>query len=96
MSLCKLNINGEKTLIILSGLNSIHPTFIQEAISDNRYDEVDILALIDHLKAVGGTKYSKNISIAQTNIYDENIGGTWEPKEALENRNIVIVEMDLL
>ena len=82
---------GKNPYYFLSGLNSIHPTFIQEAISDNRYDEVDILALIDHLKAVGGTKYSKNISIAQTNIYDENIGGTWEPKEALENRNIVIV-----
>ena len=52
---------------------------------------MDILTLIDHLKAVGGSKYSKNISFAQTNIYDKDIGGSWEPKKDLENRNIVIL-----
>ena len=82
---------GKNPFYYLSGLYSIHPTFIQEAISDQRYDEVEILSLIEHLKEVGGTKYTKNISVAQLNIYDKEIDGRWSPKSNIENKNVLIL-----
>tara|TARA_B100000795_G_C22806749_1_gene445499 strand:+ start:4323 stop:5936 length:1614 start_codon:yes stop_codon:yes gene_type:complete len=82
---------GKNPFYYLSGLYSIHPTFIQEAISDQRYDEVEILSLIEHLKEVGGTKYSKNISIAQMNIYNQEIDGKWSPKDDFESKNVLIL-----
>ena len=50
---------GKNPYYYLSGLYSIHPTFIQEAIGDKRYDELEILTLIDHLKEVGGSNIVK-------------------------------------
>lgn len=82
---------GKNPYYYLSGLYSIHPTFIQEAIGDKRYDELEILTLIDHLKAVGGSKYSKNISVAQMNIYNEEHQGKWSPKDELQGKNILIL-----
>lgn len=82
---------GKNPYYYLSGLHSIHPTFIQEAIGDKRYDELEILSLIDHLNEVGGSKYSKNISVAQMNIYNEESEGEWCPRNDIEGKNILIL-----
>lgn len=82
---------GKNPYYYLSGLNSIHPTYIQEAISDNRYDELEILSLIDHLKEVGGKKYTKNILDSQKNIYDKEILGQWKPKSIIKDKDVLII-----
>ncbi len=41
---------GMNPFYFLAGQNGIHPTYIQEIIQDNRYDEEYILAAIDFLK----------------------------------------------
>src|SRR5690606_28661363 len=40
---------GSNPYYYLSGKYGIHPTYIQEMLSDSRYDEEDILAVINHL-----------------------------------------------
>jgi 4-hydroxy 2-oxovalerate aldolase len=82
---------GKNPYYYLSGLYSIHPTFIQEAIGDKRYDELEILSLIDHLNEVGGSKYSKNISVAQMNIYNEEVDGEWCPRSDIEGKDVLIL-----
>lgn len=45
---------GANPFYYLAGQYGIHPTYIQEMLQDSRYSEEDILAVIDHLKIVGG------------------------------------------
>ncbi|MFM6276754.1 MAG: aldolase catalytic domain-containing protein, partial [Dolichospermum sp.] len=48
---------GTNSYYYLAGKYAIHPTYIQEMLTDARYIEEDILAVIDHLKSVGGKRF---------------------------------------
>jgi 4-hydroxy 2-oxovalerate aldolase len=82
---------GMNPYYFLAGQNGIHPTYIQEMIQDNRYNEEDILAVIDHLKIKGGKKFSlSNLELAR-NFYSDKIEGNWEPEKILKNKSILIL-----
>ena len=82
---------GTNTFYYLAGKYGIHPTYIQEMISDSRYDEEDILAVIEHLKSEGGKKFNINTLEAARNFYSGEPTGTWNPVEAIYNREVVII-----
>ena len=42
----------------MAGKHGIHPTYIQEMLSDSRYSEEDIISVIEHLQKEGGKKFS--------------------------------------
>lgn len=82
---------GTNTFYYLSGKYGIHPTYIQEMLGDSRYDEEDVLAVIDHLRIEGGKKYSANTLDAARHFYSGEPRGSWRPSELFENRDIVIL-----
>ena len=49
---------GTNPYYYLSGKYGIHPTYIQEMLSDARFSEEDVLAVIEHLRKEGGKKFS--------------------------------------
>ncbi|MBD8071096.1 aldolase catalytic domain-containing protein [Bacillus sp. PS06] len=82
---------GTNTYYYLAGKFGIHPTYIQEMLSDSRYIEEDILAVIDYLKLEGGKKFSINTLEAARNFYKGEPTGTWKPKDIISGREVLII-----
>lgn len=82
---------GINTYYYLAGKYGIHPTYIQEMLGDSRYSEVDILAAIEHLKLVGGKKFSLSTLESSRQFYSGEPRGTWSPKDAISGRNVLIL-----
>lgn len=82
---------GSNPYYYLSGKYGIHPTYIQEMLSDPRFNEEDILAAIDLLKQGQGKKFNVNALDATRHLYKEGSEGVWEPSELLSNRDVLIL-----
>jgi 4-hydroxy 2-oxovalerate aldolase len=82
---------GINTYYYLAGKYGIHPTYIQEMLGDSRYSEVDILAAIEHLKLVGGKKFSLSTLESSRQFYSGEPRGEWSPASDIEGRNVLIL-----
>lgn len=82
---------GTNPYYYLSGKYGIHPTYIQEMLSDSRYDEEDILAVIEHLRVEGGKKFSTGALSNARNFYKGIPKGGWQPKSEIEGRNVLLL-----
>lgn len=82
---------GTNPFYFLAGKYGIHPTYIQEMLQDSRYNDEDILAVIDHLKVIGGKKFSFDTLDTARHFYSEKPSGTCDPKRIIENRMVLIV-----
>ncbi|GGX60322.1 aldolase catalytic domain-containing protein [Saccharospirillum salsuginis] len=82
---------GSNFFYFLAGKYSIHPTYIQEMIQDARYREEDILAVIEHLRQVGGEKFkSATLDVARS-FYNGEVCGNWSPKTSLKGKDVLIL-----
>lgn len=82
---------GTNPYYYLAGKYSIHPTYIQTMLSDARYDEEDVLAVIEHLRIEGGAKYDMNTMDAAREFYGGEATGTWSPRDMLEGREVLLL-----
>ena len=82
---------GTNPFYYLAGKYGIHPTYIQEMLGDERYDDEDILAVIDHLREAGGSKFSVNTLDGARNFYSGPPQGTWAPAEMMQGRDVLIL-----
>jgi 4-hydroxy 2-oxovalerate aldolase len=82
---------GTNPYYYLAGKYGIHPTYIQEMIGDARYSDEDILAVIDHLRAEGGRKFSFGSLDGARNFYRGKPRGTWKPAELMAGRDVLIL-----
>jgi len=82
---------GTNPYYYLAGKYGIHPTYIQEMLGDARYDEEDILAVVDHLRNEGGKKFSFNTLDGARQFYDGDARGSWTPADIIEGREVLIL-----
>ncbi|WP_252107374.1 MULTISPECIES: aldolase catalytic domain-containing protein [unclassified Halomonas] len=82
---------GTNPYYYLAGKYGIHPTYIQEMLSDSRYDEEDVLAVIEHLRVEGGKKFSVNTLDAARRFYCVDAQGSWSPKTAFSGCNVLLL-----
>jgi 4-hydroxy 2-oxovalerate aldolase len=82
---------GTNPFYYLAGKYGIHPTYIQQMLSDSRYDEADVLAVIEYLKKVGGNKFSSDALDAARKFYQDPAIGEWRPEAALAGKEILII-----
>lgn len=82
---------GKNPYYYLAGQFGIHPTYIQEMLNDPRYGEAEILSVLEHLREVGGKKFSTEILDAGRQIYGGESAGRWAPVEMIEGRDVLIV-----
>ncbi len=82
---------GMNPYYYLSGKNSIHPTFVQVMLSDPRYDEEDILTVINNLSKTGGQKFSLQTLESGRNFYKDKPHGTWSPLSLIQSREVLII-----
>lgn len=82
---------GTNPYYYLSGKYGIHPTYIQEMLGDTRFGEEDLLAVIDHLRADGGKKFSVNTLEGARQFYRDNPQGSWQPATVMAGREVLIL-----
>ena len=82
---------GTNPYYYLGGKYGIHPTFIQEMLADSRYSDVDIFAVLEHLRSDGGKKYSKTSLDDARCFYNGDPNGTWRPSDEFANRDVLIL-----
>lgn len=75
----------------IAGRNKIHPTYIQEILSDKRYNKLNYLKIINNLKRSDARKYNPLKLLAPKNIFIGKPKGLWSPISLLNNKNVLIV-----
>ena len=82
---------GTNPFYYLSGKYGIHPTYIQEMLGDARYDEEDILSVIDYLREEGGKKFSAQSLNAARSFYRGPSAGEWKPADIMAGREVLLL-----
>lgn len=82
---------GSNPYYYLAGKYGIHPTYVQEMLSDRRYSEEDILAAIDHLKVEGGKRFSFTNLESARHFYRGELTGSWVPESLICDRQVLVL-----
>ncbi|WP_339113249.1 hypothetical protein [Thioclava sp. GXIMD2076] len=82
---------GSNPYYYLTGKYGIHPTYVQEMMSDARYSEEDILAVIEKLRDEGGKKFSVDRLHDARNFYVAEPQGKWSPAELIAEKDVLIL-----
>jgi 4-hydroxy 2-oxovalerate aldolase len=82
---------GTNAYYYYAGKYGIHPSYVQEMQGDSRYDDADIIAVLDHLRSEGGTKYSLSALHIARNYYKQDVKGSWCPSLLMKGRDVVIL-----
>lgn len=82
---------GSNPYYYLAGQYGIHPSYIQEMLGDTRYNEEDILAVIEHLKSEGGKRFNPSTLESARHFFSGEPKGTWLPKIDIAGREVLIL-----
>ena len=82
---------GHNKYYYISGKNKIHPTYIQEILSDKRYSRTNYLKIINNLKESDTKKYNPYKLLSSLNFYNAKPKGYWSPVSLLSEKNILIL-----
>ena len=82
---------GKNPYYYLSGKNAIHPSFVQEMLSDSRYDVEDLLSVINNLSEDGGEKFSFEALEKGRNFYHNKPIGSWSPLKSIRGKDVLII-----
>lgn len=82
---------GTNPYYYLAGKYGIHPTYIQEMLSDSRYGDEDLIAVIEYLREEGGTKFDFGNLATARNFYTGNPRGHWDPRNLFEGRDTLLL-----
>lgn len=82
---------GTNPYYFLAGTYGIHPTYIQEMLTDSRYAEEDLLVVIDFLKHQGGKKYSPGTLESARHFYSGEPRGNWAPQTLIAGREVLLL-----
>lgn len=82
---------GTNPFYYLAGDYGIHPSYVQTMLDDRRYNEEDILAVLEFLKTIDSKSYRvKNLELGRK-VYHNPESGNWNPKTAFENQEVLLL-----
>lgn len=81
----------ESIYYYLSGKYGVHPTYIQEMMTDSRYSVGDMLAVIKKLRIDKSNSYSSVNLFRARNMYVSDESGKWSPKDQFVGKNILLL-----
>lgn len=84
---------GSSPYYYIAAMHSIHPSYVQDMVSDPRFCSEDILASLEYLKSSDSSKYKQDRLENARSFYLENSQdhGEWRPAEALEDREVLLI-----
>jgi len=80
---------GESLLYSLAAKYSIHPTYVQEMLSDNRYSNREALQAVKFMASLDARNYDKDL-ILQARGNSRN-KGSWSAKDWCKNQDVLIL-----
>ena len=82
---------GPNPYYYLASQYSIHPSYIQNILTDNRFVEEDILSIIEYLKEEQSTNFIPDqLEIAKNFYYGETKGSIY-PEKIINDREVLII-----
>lgn len=75
----------------LAGKYGIHPTFVQEMLGDARFQESEVLSVINHLKGSGASKFTQEALRTGREYYSTPADGGWQPSSKIAGREVLIL-----
>ena len=69
----------------------IHPTYIQEILSDKRYNPSEYFKILNNLDNIDAKKFNPNKLILSSNFYKGTPKSKWSPLSILKDKNILII-----
>lgn len=82
---------GMNPYYYLSGLYSIHPTYIQEMLGDTRYNSVQIIENISYLRTIGAKKFDESNLVGSIENSINICQGSWTPSNQISGRQVLIL-----
>lgn len=82
---------GRNALYSLSGALSIHPTYVQEMISNPNYNNAEILSLMKRLASGGGEKFSRELLDANNDSFAPKESTNWFPRKEIYSEEVLII-----
>lgn len=82
---------GSNPYYYLAGKYGIHPSYIQEMLGDSRYNEEDILAVIQYLKSEGGKHFNLSTLESARHFFSGELKGSWLPAKDIRGRTVLIL-----
>ena len=83
---------GQNSFYYLAAKNNIHPTYVQEMLSEKKYSKEKILKIIEHMKNIPSSSYNKDFLDKMLNLKKANeISFKWNNLNWCKNKNIVIL-----
>jgi len=81
---------GTNPFYYLAGKYGIHPTYIQEMLTQ-KLDDRDILNIINQLKEKNGSRYDVNLIRSEFQKPIKLSKGTWSPINKLKNKELLLI-----
>jgi 4-hydroxy 2-oxovalerate aldolase len=82
---------GTNSYYYLAGKYGIHPSFVQEMLSDSRYDDVDLITVLEYLRKEGGKKFNVHTLESGRHFFTEKPKGSWSPASLLSHKEVLII-----
>ncbi len=91
---CKLKEQykwGTNRFYFLSGLYKIHPSYIQEMISDSKYSNEEIIGAIEYLKTDSQKNFNSNKLTDARGFFKNAPKGKDDPKEFINGKEVLFI-----
>ena len=84
---------GTNAFYYLAGQHSIHPSFLQELLTGDRYGVEEVLAAVDHLRAAKARRFDVRTLEGARDFFADASGsaGSWQPSTLLEGREVLVL-----
>lgn len=82
---------GSNVYYHLAGKYQIHPTYVQEMLTNPSFSDEDIIAAIEFLRKEGGKKYKHTTLEVARQFYRGEPVGRWEPSSKIAGRDVMIL-----
>lgn len=82
---------GPNPYYFLSGMYGIHPTYVQEMLSDGRYSSEDILGALEFIRRSGGDRFSAKTLASARSFYADKPSGTWSAEGWAQGRDVLLL-----
>ena len=82
---------GASDLYSLAADYNIHPTYIQEMVSDERYSQKQIKEIIEYMKDIPSTSYNLDTLDEVRTKSNEKQNGTWNAKNWCAGKDILLI-----
>lgn len=82
---------GTNAYYFIAGKHQIHPSYVQALLEDERYDDHELLTILEYLGRQDSLKYSNEIINSAVEYNGENLCGSWMPIEEISGRDVLLV-----